>query len=382
MHIGVIRGDLPGPILLAGLEPVSRYNPSTEPRGQEVYISRPTTAEVEAELADSTTGAGAVITGGTLTSLTITAATTDELLFRLAPTPAPFVTATIAAAVYASLTDLITAINVALDAAGLAITCRENIAGDGVSFESDTKGVDSFLEVDVTANSTANTPLTLPNGAIRDMPSAADFITATLPVGGPLDVSPATINGVGAGTNANALTLIPVARGTQAALADAVAPKVGDTPIAIDSFITGDIAQLLNANFNPDPRRHPPLANGAAIEVVQDDGTSAFVAAEPALTSATLNTPAAGDVTIVGTDMAAQGNPQAERYETVVKFIGTGAPPGGDLVIPQRLIESNGGSVTATSIVVPAALIPGLAVTTTSAQVQYRSHASGTSALV
>lgn len=382
MHIGVIRGDLPGPVLLAGLEPVSQFNPPTEPRGQEVYISRPTGAEVAAALADSTTGAGAVVTGGTLTSLIITLATTDELLFRLAPTPAPFVTATIAAAVYASLTDLITAINAALGAAGLAITCRENIAGDGVSFESNVKGVDSFLEVDATANSTANTPLTLPNGLIRDMPSAADFITDCLPVGGPLDVSPATINAVGAGDNANALSLIPATRGVLATVANAIAPRVGDTPVAIDSFIAGDLSQLLNANFNPDPRRVPPLVAGAAIEVVQDDGTTAFAAAAPALTSATLGTPGAGDVTIVGTDLSAQGTPQAERYETVVKFIGTGTPPGGDLVIPQRLIESNGGSVTTTAIVIPAVLIPGVATTTTSCQVQYRSYASAVEVLV
>jgi hypothetical protein len=166
-------------------------------------------------------------------------------------------------------------------------------------------------------------------------------------------------------------------------VANALAPKVGDTPVAIDSYITGDLAQLLNANFNPDPRRRPPLANGAAIEVVQDDGATPFAAAAPAITTATLDSPGAGDVTIAGTDMAAQGTPQAERYETIVKFIGVGTPSGGDLVIPQRLIESNGGVVTATSIVVPAVLNPyGFAVTTTSCQVQYRSHASNVQALV
>jgi len=385
MHIGVIRGDLPGPILLAGLEPVSQFNPPTEPRGQEVYLSRPTTTEIEAVLADATEGAGAVLAGGDISGgypLVINAGN-DDLKITLTSGGA-FVTALIAQTSYNNLTDLIAAVNVALDGVGIAATCRENIAGNGLSVESDIKGVDSYIENDdIAGGSTSNTALGLVDGSIRDMPTAADFITASLPVGGPLDVSTATLNGVGAATNANALTLIPVARGTQAAIANALAPKVGDTPVAIDSFIVGDISQLLNANFNPDPRRVPPLANGAAIEVVQDDGTTPFAAAIPAITSATLDSPGAGDVTLAGTDMAAQGNPNAERDETVVQFIGIGAPPGGDLVIPQRLIISNGGSVSATAIVIPAVLNPyGFAVTTTSAQVQYRSHASNVQVLV
>lgn len=385
MHIGVIRGDLPGPILLAGLEPVSQFNPPTEPRGQEVYISRPTTAEIDAVLADGTVGAGATLAGGDISGgypLVINAGN-DDLEITLTSGGA-FVLASLVQTSYGNLTDLIAAVNAALDGAGIAATCRENIAGNGLSIESDIRGVDSYIENDTIAGgSTSNTALGLVDGSVRDMPSAADFITASLPVGGPLDVSTATLNGVGAGTNANALTLIPVARGTQAAVADALAPQVGDTPVAIDSFITGDISQLLNANFNPDPRRVPPLANGAAVEVVQADGSTPFAAAVPVIVSATLDSPGAGDVTIAGTDMAAQGTPNAERDETVVQFIGVGAPPGGDLVIPQELIVSNGGSVSATAIVIPAALNPyGFAITTTSAQVKYRSHASNAIALI
>jgi hypothetical protein len=386
MHIGVIRGDLPGPVLLAGLEPVSQYNPPTEPRGQEVYISRPTTGEVAAALADPTTGAGAVLNGanisGSFPGLVINAGN-RTLRVRLSAAPTAFTVALITTATYNTLAALIAAVNAALNSVSLAVTCRINVAGNGVALEADLKGVTSYIENDATASSTANTPLGLTSASTRTMPAAASFITASLPVGGPLDVSTATLNGVGAGTNANALSLIPASRGVLATLANAIAPKVGDTPVAIDSFIAGDLSQLLNPLFNPDPRRVPPLVNGPAIEVVQDDGVTPFAAAAPVITTATLDAPSPGFVTIVGTDMAAQGNPQAERYETVVKFIGVGAPPGGDLVIPQRLIESNGGSVTATQIVVPAALNPyGFSVTTTSCQLQYRSFASNIEVLV
>jgi hypothetical protein len=393
MHIGVIRGDLPGPILLAGLEPVSQYNPPTEARGQEVYISRPTTGEIEAVLADATVGAGACINGiGDLSGafpITITNGVDDNLRFRLAGAPAPFVDVDIAAGAYANITDLLAAVNTALANASVAVTAFLSVSPGGadqrITFESDTKGVGSFVELDsVAGGSTANAPLLTPDGQIRTMAPATDFIADCLPVGGPLDVSTATINAVGgAGTNLLSLLYIPVARGTQAAVANAIAPQVGDTPVAIDSFIAGDLSQLLNANFNPDPRRVPPLVAGAAIEVSQADGTTPFAAAVPAITSATLDTPAVGDVTIAGTDMAAQGDPQAERSETTVKFIGAGTPPGGDMVLTQAIIEANGGFVTATQIIIPLNLNPfGYAVTTTSCQVQYRSFASNVQVLV
>lgn len=375
MRVGIIRGDLPGPIFLADLEPVSRYNPAIEPRGQERYISRPTTAEIEAALADSTTGAGAVLEGADISGsfpLTITLATDDELLIRLSATPTAFTTATIAAGAYATLAALITGINAALAAAGLDVTCRENIAGNGVALESNVKGVDSYIENDVDANSTANVPLGLTSGSVRDMPTAADFITACLPVGGPLDVSTATVNGVGAGTNANALGLIPASRGTVTGLANAIAPQFSETPVALDSFLVGNMADLLSANFTPDSRRRPPLATGPAIEVVEDDGATPFAATLPTIVTSTLGAPGAGDVTIAGTGL---GNP--ERNETTIKFTGDV-----EVVISQQVLEAAGGSVSDTAIIVPAALIPGAATGTTFDQVKVRQRVSAVDALV
>jgi hypothetical protein len=371
MRVGVIRGDLPGPILLADLEPVSRYNPPTEPRGQERYISRPTQASVEAALSGAN-GAGATIEGSDISGafpITINAGN-DDLLVKTSATAVGFTTVLVPQATYTTLASLLTALNSVL--LSLDILARAGTgSGDRVGLEY-APGVDSYLEVDVTANSVANAPLGFPNGVVRTMPSAADFITDCLPVGGPLDVSTGTLNGVGAGTNANALSLTPTSRGAQTAMAGAIAPQFLETGIAVDCFLIGNMAELLSANFNPDSRRTPPITNGAAITVVQNDGVSLFTATLPTITTATLNTPGAGDVTIAGTGL---GN--AERNETMLKFAG-------DVVrtITQQVLELGGGSVSATAIVIPAALIPAAATTTTSVQVQVRQRVSAVSALV
>lgn len=371
MRIGVIRADLPSPVLLSALESVSQYNPSTEPRGQEVYVSRPTVAEVESVLANATYGAGAVLNGGDISGSfpLVIDGTNDDLRIKTSAAAA-FTTVLIPQASYADLTALIAGLNTVLPALG--ITARTNVAGNGVALESNTKGVTSYIQNDTIANgSVANTPLSLANGATRNMPAASAFITATLPVGGPLDVSTATINGVGAGNNANALSLIPTARGTQEALADAIAPQFVETPTLIDSFLVGQISQLLSANFNPDPRRKPALVNGAAIVCVQDDGSTAYAPTLPTVASATLNSPSAGDITIAGTGL---GN--AERLETVVKVSGAV-----NKVLQQKIITTNGGSVSDTAIVLKAVLIPGATTVTTSVRVQVRQRVSATQAV-
>jgi hypothetical protein len=373
MRVGVIRGDLGGPIFLADVEPVSRRNVPVDPPGQERYIGRPTVAEVEAVLADSTVGAGAVLEGSDIAGsfpLTITLGVDDDLMLKTSSS-ASFSTYTIAAGAYTTLPLLLAAINTAL--AGSGITARAGTgSGSRVALESDTKGVDSYIENDTVAHgSTANTGLGLADGAVRDMPTAATFITDCLPVGGPLDVSSTTVNAVGATTNANALGLIPSARGTVTALADALAPRLADTAAAIDSFLVGYLSEYRNASFNPDPRRVPALSSGAAVEVVADDGSTPYAGTLPTITTSTLGSPTAGDVTIAGTGLG------GEAPETKVKFTG-------DVVklLDQRLIEANGGSVSSTAIVIPAALIPGAATTTTSVQVQVRQRLSAVDALV
>lgn len=369
MRIGVIRGDLPGPIHIQDLETVSQYNPPTEPRGQELYITRPTTTEIEAVLANSTSGAGAVIEGSDISGnfpITITGSN-DDLKVRTTAAGA-FTTVLIAQAAYASLTTFLVAINAAL--AGTGITARAGTGSGGrVAIESNTKGVLSVIGIDSTGGgSVANTPLGFGASAIqRTMPAASAYITALNPVSGTLDVSSATINGVGASTNSNALTLIPSSRGTQTKIADAIAPQISETSVAIDSFLVGMISEYRSASYNPDSRRGLP--NGAAISVVQDDGSTAFsaIAGLPTLVTSDLGTPTTGALTLTGTFMGT-----FDKKETKVRIAG----PGINKTLYQKAIEAAGGSVSATSIVIPASLIPGATLTTTTARVQVRQRAT------
>lgn len=366
MRIGVIRGDLPGPIFLSGLEPVSQYNPTTEPRGQTRYISRPTVAEIEAALSNSSTGAGAVIEGSDISgSFPITINGTNDDLKVKTSSAAAYTTVLLAQAAYANITLLLAAVNAAL--AGTGITARLGTgSGQRVALESNTKGVNSYLQIDSTAGgSVANTPLGFGASSVtRTMPAASAFITALNPALGTLNVSNTAINAVGATTNANALNLIPTSRGTQTAIADAIAPKFTETSVVLDSFLYGTIAGYRSASFNPDSRRVPAISNGAAIAIVADDGSTAFTLTVPTISSAVLSS---GIITITGTGL---GN--AERLETTVKVSGNISK-----LLDQVRIKNAGGSVSATSIVIPASLIPGAAITASKVQVKLRQRASG-----
>jgi len=374
MRIGVIRGDLPGPIHLRDLETLSQYNPPTEPKGQELYIGRPSTTEIENVLANATYGAGAVIQGSDISgSFPITLTGSNNVLKVRLSSTASFTTVTVATGAKANIAALVSAVNAALVAAGIGVVAYQGPgSGQRLAIESTTRGVNSYIEVDTTGNgSTFDTPAGFTAGA-RTMPSASAFITALNPVSGTLNVSTATINAVGSGTNANALSLVQSTRGTQAALADAIAPRVIETSVAIDSFLVGMISEYRSASFNPDSRRGLP--SGAAISVVQDDGSTAFsaIAGLPTLTVADLNTPTAGALTLTGTFMGT-----FDKKETKVRISG----PGINKTLYQKAIEAAGGSVAPTSIVIPASLIPGATLTTTTARVQVRQRVTAAVAM-
>jgi hypothetical protein len=375
MRIGVLRDDISAPLPLGDLEPVSRYNPAIEPRGQERYLGRPQVSVIESKLADATVGAGATIQGTDLTGtfpILIVLATNDVLRLKTS-SGASFTDVTIAAASYADRPALLAGINAALNQAGLAVSARAGTgSGIRVALESTEYGVDSYVELDTVGNgSTANTDLGLSDGA-RTMPAASVFITDLSPDGGPIDVQDTTITAVGTGTAASALSLIPSDRGTVEAIADVVAPMFFETDVVIDSFLVGMLSEYRSASWNPDPNLWPtPPANGAAISVLQDDGVTPFVATIPTISSATLGAPGAGDVTIAGTGLGS-----SEKNQTTVKFTGDV-----ETVIAQELIVAAGGSVSPTAVVVPASLIPGAATTTTSVEVKVRHRASAVEAL-
>ena len=182
--------------------------------------------------------------------------------------------------------------------------------------------------------------------------SASALITATVPVGGPVDVSSTTIKAVSGLSGASASQVT--------ALQDLLAPKFVETDVAKKSFLFGNLSGYLSANFNPDSRRVPTISNGPAISVVADDGVTAFAVATPVITTADKDTPSAGALRITGTGLAGYG-----LYETTVVLTGTGARR-----VTQAQILAAGGSVTATQIDIPTAAVPGIANTTTFARVQ------------
>ena len=362
MRIGVVRGDLLNPLFLSDLESTSQS--TVNRKGQTRYISRPANADLEAILASSTVGVGAVIEGSDIAGsfpITINAGN-DDLKVRL-DAAAAYTTVLIAQAAYASLTLLLAAINTAL--AGTGIVARQGTgSGQRVAIESLTRGTASYIQVDSTAGgSVANTPLGFGAATvIRTVPPVSAFIAALNPVAGTLDVSNTTLNAVGAGTATNALNLIPSSRGTNTALADSIAPQFAETSAVEESYLVGCIAGFRSASFNPDPRRVPALSNSAAIACVQDDGSTAYAPGLPVLTTASL----AGSLTISGTGLGA-----TEKQDTTVKLSGNI-----NRVLTKRQIIAAGGTATPTSIVIPVGLLAGAAVTVTSAQVKVRNRVS------
>jgi len=369
MRVAVIRGDLPGPLFLADLEDVSQYNPPTEPRGQERYLTRPTSASFGAAMAlyaPASLGSTAditfpVVVTGLNQTLKLRQSASDAYTSYLIPTGS-----------YANMTLLLAAINSILSGTGAFVAVALGTAPTlRIAIQTVVKGAASRIQYDTTAGgSTANTPLSLAaGGANFTVPAASAVITATVPVGGPVDVRPVTIRTqLGTGL-------------TQAqweALQNALAPRLIDTDTAVKSFQVGYLSDLRNAAYNPDPNRLPAITPGAAISVVADDGQTLFTASLPLLTNAQFGVPVAGAITLTGTGLAGAGSPNSEVVATRVKIFT--APD--TRYIDQARIVAAGGTVSATSIVIPASLVPSGVGVGTQVQVRYTSLASNIFTLV
>jgi hypothetical protein len=272
--------------------------------------------------------------------------------------------------VYATLAALVAAANPVLLLSGMALEVNPANAARLVLY-SLTFGVGSYIEIDTVANGSTFNGVTAGSfgagGGTFTVPAATTFITATLPVAGPLDVRATTVR----------TQLGPAPTDAQvAALADSIAPKFVDTDVTNKSFEVGNLRGYLSATYTPDPTRMPPLALGPALTVVQDDGNTVFTAPVPNITGAAHNVPNAGDITITGVGL---GN--AEYFNTSVVHI-TNPTTNAFVRLQQRAIAatlSGGtqGSVTATSIVIPASLLAGLGLAAgNKAQVQFTSLAS------
>lgn len=364
MRVGIIRGDISGPIFLADLEQTSQTNFATEPAGQTRYLSRPTAITVGAMLAASIP-ANLVGTANIVFPLVINNGN-HTLKIRAAGTD-PYTSVVVPNATYANITDLVAVLNIAMVQTAFRAVA---FAGPKLALQTTAKGAGVRIQIDSLAGgSTFSTPanLALVGATFTVLPSAS-YIAAVLPIGGPLDVSAATIRGsLGGGLLDNQV----------AAAADAIAPQFVETDVALKSFLVGDLRELLSPNYNPDTHRMPPLADGPAIVVVQDDGVTSFGDTLPTITNAQWNVPGAGQVTITGTGLAGVGAPNSEVEATKVKFI---LPTPAS--VEQFFIVGAGGTVSATSIVIPASKVPAGVGAGTRVQVQYTSLASNVFTLV
>lgn len=357
MYVGVIRGDMPGPIFIADVEPLSQTNFPTEPFGQSVYVARPSATQLtdylgglDANYANTPyQGSGGVpagIEGSATPTFPVVITGANNVLAFKNLSAASFTNVTVASGTYSTMTALLTALNAAMSPTGLGSATTDVATGSLVVIQSSIPGVGSFIQV---GSGSINATLNLANNQTFTMPAATAIIAALLPVGGPLNVSAATV-----------LTNLGASPAAQGAVG-IIAPHFTETTAVIQSFQLGVIAKFLEATYTPDPTRLPALALGAAITVVADDGHTLFTAPLPIIASAVHNVPNPGDITITGTDL---GNVEFPNSTTVfVKGVSAGGglqPPSirlGQHVIVNTLSGGTQGVVSATSIVIPASLL-------------------------
>lgn len=356
MYVAVIRGDIPGPLFLGDLETISQTNFPTEPVGQTVYISRPNPTVLTNYLGgldpdgdppryQGSGGVPAGIEGSAHVTFPLTLTSGNNAFIVQTASGGPTTTVTIATGTYTTMTSLLAAVNLALAGTG-AVATTDKATGTIFILESTAVGVGSYIGVGA---GTFNGPVNLASSQNFTMPSATTIITAMIPVGGPLLITPAAIL-----TNFGSS---PAAAGA----ASLIAPQLVETTAAIQSFQVGMISKFLELTYNPDSRLMPALVNGPAIAVVQNDGTSVYTAPLPIITAAVHNAPNAGDITITGLDL---GN---SEFFTSTSVVITGVSPGPGLAVPSKHLNQSlimrtftGGTqgvVSPTSIVIPASLL-------------------------
>lgn len=143
-------------------------------------------------------------------------------------------------------------------------------------------------------------------------------------------------------------------------------PRVKATDATLPGYI--DLNQTPRVDFSAGKGKIAKFRTSGWIDVVS------FVASDivaPTLVTADLDTPGAGDLTLTGTKFLSV-SPEI----TTVVITGTGA-----VTLTAAAIITGGGTVSATSIFIPAALVPGVATTTSSAKVRANAQDTATVAL-
>jgi hypothetical protein len=345
MFLVVIRSDIKNPLFISDVESTSQNNPTTEsPKGQTRYVSRPNRTNIQKYLDAQGLNQLLKSTGWTATGWT---GTYNSFTHNTGNTTA--LTNTLAA--------------VALQVYTLTITITGSTAGTvTATFGGGTTGaISGTTSVTFAASTTATlavTPTTDFNGTISvsvAVEVAATLITATVPsyAGGTpvptIDISATAIKAI--------IGLAGASNAQVVALQNMLGYHFVETDSVKKSFLAGSIHGYLSSSFCPDSRgdlNHPPASAGQAIQVVQDvnassTSTSLYTVLTPVITSLSLS----GSLTING---ASGGLLGYGLYTSTVIISGLGGRR-----ITSAQILAAGGTISDTSIVVPASLIAATA---------------------
>ena len=131
-----------------------------------------------------------------------------------------------------------------------------------------------------------------------------------------------------------------------------------------------DLKETERVTFSAGKGKIKKLKDAGFIDIVS------FVMSDldaPVITNAEIDVPGAGDVTITGTSFLS-----LDPNSSSVEVSGVGGP----LTLTQAAILAGAGTISNTSIVIPAALVPGVAMTTTTVKVVADDQTSNGYALV
>lgn len=267
MRVGIVRSDIQK-IFLNDVESRSQRCFSMEPPGQTMYLHKPTTAELLAVLNEH---ANLTIRGTDQNAaVDTTGANGTKLNIRAYPTAAY---TQVAVTSNAALTKVQIAaeLNAAFVAAGLPLVAR--ISGTNqLTIDTTMKGPGAHVAISAGSPSAGalHTVLGLAAAAVSGLTVSA-LQAAVYPTAVTINVAPATINAL----STFALMLPASQSALDVAVADAVAPHLVETGMALLSFAYGNLSKMRSATFHPGGARSG-IPAGICAAIVADDGSTVF----------------------------------------------------------------------------------------------------------
>ena len=273
MRVAIVRSDI-NRIYLDDVENSSQRNFSSEPVGQSRYFHKPTDAELQAVL---NAYAPLTIRGANVAATVDTTVANGTKLNIKTSAAAAFTQVTVTSNAALAKTQIVTELNAAFLVAGLGLVAR--ISGTNqVTIDTTAKGQNAYIEVSAASPSAAALHTVLGIAAAATSPlSVAALKVAVYPTSVTVNVAAATINAL----STFALLSTTAQTALDSAIADAVAPSLVETGMALLSFVYGKLSKLRVASFIPGGPQATTttrvgLPAGIAAAIVQNDGSTVF----------------------------------------------------------------------------------------------------------